>query len=283
MFAAVWFGSPHVPHKAAPEDLAVYAGHDKRMANFYGEITGMDRAVGRLRKELETMGIRDNTILWYCSDNGGLKEESTGGRGKKGSLYEGGVRVPSILEWPVRIKEPRTTSMTCVTSDIYPTLVELVGAKVANQPVLDGISLVGLLDGKIDKRPGGIGFWKKRGGEAHSANSQLMIELKEAQKEGREITPHTYGEDAGKIVKHYSLDDREGHATWLEWPWKLHQFGSAKGTKHGRFELYNLAKDPMEKTNLAEKEAERAKAMRTRLDVWQKSVIRSLNGDDYGG
>ena len=282
MFAVVWFGSPHVPHRAAPEDRAVYAEHDERMANFYGEITGLDRAVGRLRKELQTMGIRDNTVLWYCSDNGGLKEESTGGRGKKGSMYEGGMRVPAILEWPARLKKPRTTAMPCVTSDIYPTLVELVDAEVTRQPVLDGMSLVGLLEGKMDKRPGGIGFWQRRDAGLHTPHSRLLVELMEAQREGREITPHTHGEDAGKIVKQYSPDDREGHATWLEWPWKLHRLGSSnRKANYGKLELYNLAKDPMEKDDLAEEESNRAKAMHTRLDAWQKSVIRSLNGEDY--
>ena len=110
-----------------------------------GEITGMDRAFGKLRQELRTLGIHENTILWYCSDNGGLKNHgSTGGRSHKGSIYEGGLRVPAMIEYPAHISTPQNTSVPCNTSDIYPTLLEMVGVKMDNQPPLDGISLVSL-------------------------------------------------------------------------------------------------------------------------------------------
>jgi arylsulfatase A-like enzyme len=67
----------------------------------------MDRAFGKLRRELRTLGIHENTILWYCSDNGGLPGVgATGGRGHKGQIYEGGLRVPAFLEWPARVRKP---------------------------------------------------------------------------------------------------------------------------------------------------------------------------------
>ena len=65
--AVVWFGSPHAPHRAAEEDLKLYTDRPKKEAHFYGEITGMDRAFGKLRDALGDMGIRDKTVLWYCS------------------------------------------------------------------------------------------------------------------------------------------------------------------------------------------------------------------------
>jgi len=71
-FAVVWFGSPHGPHQAIEADRALYKNQSERLQNFYGEITGMDRAFGKLRRELRQLGIRENTLLWYCSDNGGL-------------------------------------------------------------------------------------------------------------------------------------------------------------------------------------------------------------------
>ncbi|MBN1489445.1 MAG: sulfatase-like hydrolase/transferase, partial [Phycisphaerae bacterium] len=61
-FAVVWFGSPHVPHKAAEADRAVYADQPKNRQDFYGEITGMDRAIGKLRSTLRTLGVQDNTL-----------------------------------------------------------------------------------------------------------------------------------------------------------------------------------------------------------------------------
>jgi len=118
-FAVVWFGSPHNPHKAIEQDRALYDDQDKKHQHFYGEITGLDRAMGKLRQELRTLDIHQNTVLWYCSDNGGLPNLSvTGGRKHKGSIYEGGLRVPAIIEWPARWPTPRTTDLPASTVDI---------------------------------------------------------------------------------------------------------------------------------------------------------------------
>ncbi len=159
--AVVWFGSPHNPHQAAEEYRQLYKDQPAGKANFLGEITGMDAAFGKLRDALGPLGIRENTILWYTSDNGALGVGSTGGlRGKKGSVYEGGLMVPAILEWPAVVKKPRVTDVRCNTSDIYPTLLDIVGVKMDDQPPLDGISLKPLIEGeKMDARPTPMGFW----------------------------------------------------------------------------------------------------------------------------
>jgi len=276
--AVVWFGSPHGPHRAVEQDRALYKDQAARSQHFYGEITGMDRAFGKLRKALRTLDIHENTILWYCSDNGGLRTESSGGRGRKGQIYEGGLRVPALLEWPARITKPRRTSVPCVTSDIYPTLLELVGVRVEKQPPLDGISLAGLLAGKMSKRPGAIGFWQYAAGGKSTPSAKLMAELLRSQQAGEKIDPHTYGKGAGKVTKQYPLDSFPGHAAWLEWPWKLHR---REGRGEVRFELYNLAADAMEAKDLASEQGDRVKAMSVALAAWQKSVVRSLNGEDY--
>ncbi len=276
--AVVWFGSPHGPHRAAERDRKLYADQPGRLPDFLGEITGMDRAFGKLRTELRTLGIRENTILWYCSDNGGLRTESTGGRGRKGQIYEGGLRVPGILEWPARIRKPRATDVPCVTSDIYPTLLELVGVRPAKQPPLDGISLVWLLAGKMKARPKPIGFWNHPTGGRSTPSKRLMAELLKAQQAGTEVSPHTFGRDAGKVTRQYPLDSFPGHAAWLDWPWKLHRI---EGKGRARFELYDLTRDPTEKNDLADAQADRARAMKAALEAWQKSVVRSLNGEDY--
>jgi arylsulfatase A-like enzyme len=140
--AVVWFGSPHLPHLAIERDRLLYEGHEEALQHFYGEITGMDRAFGKIRNALSDLGLRDNTILWYCSDNGGLPNVgSTGGRGHKGQIYEGGLRVPALLEWPARLDGSSTSSLPAVSSDIYPTLLEAAGVTIEHQPPLDGVPL----------------------------------------------------------------------------------------------------------------------------------------------
>jgi len=101
------------------------------------------------------MKIADDTMLWFCSDNGGAFPGSTGGLpGGKKWLTEGGTRVPGILEWPARVSEPFVTSVPACTMDFYPTVLDLLGIEVPDQiePV-DGISLLPLIDGKMDRRP----------------------------------------------------------------------------------------------------------------------------------
>ena len=86
--AVVWFGNPHVPHEALPADRRLYDGLPDSEQNYYGEISGIDRNVGRLRSALRELQVAENTLVWYCSDNGGAAgPRSTGNlRGSKGTL-----------------------------------------------------------------------------------------------------------------------------------------------------------------------------------------------------
>ena len=180
--AVVWFGSPHLPHRAAESDRVLYDQYEEQLQHFYGEITGMDRAFGMLRQELSDLGVRDNTILWYCSDNGGLPNiASTGGRGHKGQIYEGGLRVPAMLEWPDRIGKHRASSTPAVTSDIYPTLLDVAGVTIDNQPPLDGMSLAPIFYGAMRDRPTPIGFWQYPATGILTYSDAWLAELLEAQ------------------------------------------------------------------------------------------------------
>jgi arylsulfatase A-like enzyme len=279
--AVVWFGSPHGPHQAIEEDSALYADQKKNFQHFYGEITGMDRAFGKLRKRLQTLGIDKNTILWYCSDNGGLpRVGTTGGRANKGKVYEGGLRVPAILEWPARIPKPRVSKVPCNTSDIYPTLLEITGVRMKNQPPLDGISLVPLIESKMKTRPQPMGFWDHPTKGISTPSSKWMSELLEVQKAGIESSEtFRLRLEAGEITKQYPLDSFPGHAAWLDWPWKLHRIHSKKGDV--KFELYNLADDPTEQNDLVTRDTDRVNSMKSQLQTWLVSVVNSLNGRDY--
>lgn len=280
-FAFVCFGSPHLPHIADEQDKLLYPGQEEKLQNFYGEISGMDRAFGKLRSEIRKMNIHKNTILWYCSDNGGIKElSSTGGREHKGSIYEGGLRVPSILEWPKYIKHHRITKIPCNTSDIYPTLLEIAGVKINDQAVLDGISLLPLLKGEIKERPEPMGFWQYTTRGEKVASHAIMLELLNRQQSGDKSVDSTQLHlDAGEITEIYSTEVLPGHSAWLNWPFKFHRISDINGDI--KYELYNLEADPYEENNLVDKEINRVNSMKAELEKWQVSVVESLNGKDY--
>ncbi|NLS90914.1 MAG: sulfatase-like hydrolase/transferase [Planctomycetaceae bacterium] len=280
--AVVWFGSPHSPHQALDEDRQPYADLPAKDQNFLGEITGMDRAFGKLRAEIKNLGIRDNTILWYTSDNGALpKVGSSGGfRGNKGQIYEGGLLVPAIMEWPAVIKAPRMTYVRCNSSDIYPTVLDIVGVKVENQLPLDGISLKSLIEGKMPSRGRGMGFWDHPTPGISTPSAKWMADLLASQQAGAEPDdPEKLRLDAGQIKQTYPEDEFPGHATWIDGDWKLHRIVDKKGKL--KLELYNLADDRAEANDLAGAEPERVKQMKADLEAWLLSVVKSLNGEDY--
>jgi arylsulfatase A-like enzyme len=120
----------------------------------------MDRSMGYLRTYLQSTGQRSNSLVWYCGDNGTPPEAvaTVPFRAQKGSVYEGGIRVPGIIEWPAVIARPHSSDINTVTSDILPTLCELIGQPLPKRP-LDGISLRTLIAGDMQQRPTPIAFW----------------------------------------------------------------------------------------------------------------------------
>lgn len=280
--AVIWFGSPHVPHQALPEDLARYKDLPPAVQNYMGEVTAMDRAVGNLRRELRTLGIADNTLLWYTSDNGAAAPGSTGGlSGKKGNLLEGGIRVPAIIEWPARIIAPRTTDLPCSTVDIYPTVLDLVGVSVPNQPQpLDGVSLVPLLDSKMTERPKPLGFWVYPAPGSGVPAAKILAAVRKAQQAGdKDATGDQRDFKPEQLAEKYSADKLPGHAAWIDGRYKLHRMADKQG--NARYALYDLVADPKEKNDLAKAQPERLAKMQAELAAWQESVIGSLNGEDY--
>ena len=163
-FTVIWFGSPHSPWRATEDDRASFAPElDLASQHHHGELVAMDRSIGTLRSELRKLQIAEDTLLWFCSDNGGLPriEPSSVGplRGFKNSVYEGGLRVPAIIEWPSKIRQARITNYPAGTVDIFPTLVDLLGLSedVLGQPH-DGISLRPLMESDLQERPRPLGF-----------------------------------------------------------------------------------------------------------------------------
>ena len=281
--AVVWFGNPHSPHVAVDKFKKMYSDQPDGVAHFFGEITAMDAALEKMRSGLRNLGIADNTVLWYCSDNGSLPKGSSGGlRARKGSLYEGGIRVPAVLEWPARVKANRITDINANTSDIYPTLLELAGVALPkNQPRLDGISLAPLLRGEKQVRKQPMGFWTYHN-RGYGRHARRMLEaLRQEQLDGNQQP----AAPEGQIGHFHPADNLPGHSAWIEGDYKLHRIPVKKNATQFNYELYHLVNDPKESNNLLNEDksrlAKRFARMKADLVTWQQSVINSLNSRDY--
>ena len=128
---------------------------------YYGTISAMDEQVGRLWETLTLHEQDDNTLLWFCSDNGpefGTPGSSGPFRERKRSLYEGGVRVPAFVVWQDRITPGQKTDFPVVTSDYLPTILEMISVNHHLTRPFDGISIVKAIDGSQQRRNKPIGF-----------------------------------------------------------------------------------------------------------------------------
>ncbi len=149
--AVIWYGSPHDPFVAADRDVTEFEELDETSKQHYGELVAMDRSLGTLRKGLRELSIADDTLLWFCSDNGGLGNIRPSAvaplRGSKGTIYEGGLLVPAVLEWPDRIKSPAVVDSRAGTVDILPTVLDALALNelIPERP-LDGVSLMPVIE-----------------------------------------------------------------------------------------------------------------------------------------
>ena len=178
-FAVIWDGSPHDPWLANDNDKKSFQNLDQKSQNHYGELVAFDNNLGIFRKKLREMNVSNNTIIWFCSDNGGLKNiypETVGGlKGFKGSIWEGGIRVPAIIEWPLMIKKKQTTAYPASTMDIFPTIADIAQIdKVDMIQPIDGISLLPIINSNFEKREIKIPFRFKDKGALIDNNLKLI-------------------------------------------------------------------------------------------------------------
>jgi arylsulfatase A len=225
-FLNVWFHEPHEPVAAADEFLKLYPDEsnlDRR--HYYGDVSQMDHAVGRLLKYLDDRGLRDNTFVFFSSDNGPetllrykAANRSYGSpgplRGMKLHITEAGYRVPGIIRWPGHTKPGSVSAEPVCSVDLLPTVCAMTGIKPPADRALDGGSLLPLFEGKPIERPHPL-YW------------QFDF----------------------AISKPWVISLRDG-------PWKL-----LTNATLDKFELYNLADDTGEKKDLAADEPDRVKRM----------------------
>jgi arylsulfatase A-like enzyme len=199
-------------------------------------VEAMDQAVGKVLAKLDELGLRENTLVIFTSDNGGLSTSEgwpTSNlplRGGKGWLYEGGVREPLLVRWPAVVKPGRVIETPVSSPDLFPTLLEVAGKKPEAGQTLDGLSLVPLFRG--ESLPERALFWHY---------------------------PH-YGNQGGAP----GAAIRRGDWKLIEW------------FEDNRAELFNLKTDLGEQTDLSAKDPERMQKMRDELHAWQKQVGAKL-------
>lgn len=182
-FVVIWYGSPHAPMIANEADRAPFQNLPEKHQHHLGELKAMDRSIGALRNGLRQLGIARNTLLWFNSDNGGLPgygKETVGNlRGNKGTMYEGGLRVPGIMEWPAVIQKSRMTSFRAGTMDIFPTIAEAAALPLTSMlSPQDGISLMPLLKKQIAARPKPLFFHHQNRGVIIDGNYKLIAQNK---------------------------------------------------------------------------------------------------------
>ncbi len=235
--AYVAFNSPHYPMHAPQEYFERFAHiEDPQRRTQAAMVSKLDDCVGRILNELDRLGIRENTLIYFQSDNGPSVEQRNllddsnqkyhGGssgpfRGHKGSLFEGGVRVPAIMSWPGVVPEGRVCKEICITMDIFPTIAKLTGAELPQDRKIDGIDIFPVV--------------------TQNARS-----------------PHT--------ALHWKMGDQR---SVIDGDWKMVLNGRADFEPSGADPefLCNLTEDPCETTNLWEKNPEIVKKLKQKIEA----------------
>ena len=227
----------HIPLTSEPGLVAKYEQREKvppypSRADYAALVEELDASVGRLLDGLSALGLAENTLVAFVSDNGGLVHDQGGSiytsnaplRSEKGTLYEGGIRVPAIFRFPGKIPEGTECAVPAGTMDLAATFLEFAGVALPKGPeALDGVSLVPLLRGSVSD-------WKR---------DTLFWHL-----------PHYHHSTPASVV-------RQGD-------WKLIEF-----FEEGTLELYDLSKDPAESNNLAFDYPERVTELHAVLEKWR--------------
>jgi arylsulfatase A len=153
-FLYTCFHEPHEPIATDAKFSRDYPSDDPSFTAYYGNIAQMDAAFGRLMRALEERGLRDNTLIWFTSDNGPavtpMHPHGSAGvlRDKKGSLWEGGIRVPGLVRWPGRIRAGSVSDEPVSGVDFLPTVCAITEVKPPGERVLDGTNVLPVFEGK---------------------------------------------------------------------------------------------------------------------------------------
>ncbi|MGB6221926.1 sulfatase [Haloferula sp.] len=240
-FMHMAYYSVHSRIEAVPEFIDHYKGKPVN-APYASMIEKMDQGIGRILDELEKLGLKENTLVLFCSDNGALRNISSQKpyRSGKGSYFEGGIREPLVVRWPTVVPAGSTCDTPVIGTDFYPTFLAAAGIPKPSDKILDGVSMLPLLkeEGTIPDR---ALFW------------HFPIYLEKYVNQDYESHDSQFRTRPGSAL-------RMGK-------WKLHEY-----FEDGRIELYDLEADLGERNNLAQSHPEKASELHAVLNQWRKQL-----------
>ncbi len=276
-FLHLAYNCPHFPIEAPEDDVTPFRETGRftdNVSKLYGMMFNMDRNIGRLLETLDRRGLRDNTLVCFTSDNGpdfggsaetSLRRFNCNFNGHKGNTYEGGIRVPMILDWPDGLPRGREVDAMAHLTDWLPTLAAMCGVALPEDNLpLDGWDISPVLrgeDGKVNTRR----FWQWNRYYPYIGSNAAMRDGE--WKLVRPRAPQTNrGMDGSKDVE------------LRQEPWKFTEILPTPPREEISYgppsepELYNLANDPGEQHNLAKQEPERTSRMLSDLEAWFEEV-----------
>jgi len=258
LFLYVPFNAVHSPWQVPDEYVKPYAHLKGNRAIYAGMLACMDEAVGKISAAVDEAGIRDNTLFVFASDNGGPSPGTITDNGPlragKGTLYEGGTRVVAFATWQGKIKEGSVVKAPLHMVDWYPTLLKLAGASLEQKDPLDGLDAwPAITEGAPSPHDAILYNTTPSNGAIRMGDWKLVVR--------------------GNIG---ALAEMNGKAKGKK------SKGKKKGAEKAgdEIELFNLAEDPNEKTNLAAGQPEKVAELRARLDAYAAQALSPKSKPD---
>nr|WP_161792103.1 sulfatase-like hydrolase/transferase [Pedobacter glucosidilyticus] len=245
LFINLWLKDPHTPLAPSEKQMKPFTnkGLERDMEIYYSVLKDADYHIGRLLKALSQLGLDNNTLVIFSSDNGPanyaparIAGSTAGLKGRKTDLFNGGVNVPCIMRWPGRLPAYKVDSTTVLSLvDFLPTFAELTKKKLSDNHQFDGESFAKIFDNEVFKRTKAL-YWEWKfpyqGNDIFRQNSWVSSAIMDAN-------------------------------------WKL-----LADEARGRIELYDIPNDPYERNNLVETHPEKAKELLNKWNEWKIKLPR---------
>ena len=242
-FVYLPLNAPHTPLEVPDRYTENYRamGLDDATSRVYGMVENIDDNFGHLLERLDELGLRENTVVLFLTDNGAQQARYNAGfRGRKSQVYEGGIRVPCFLQWPAEFNEPDEIDTLAAHIDLLPTLLDFAGVRPQLRHPLDGRSLRPVLNGLAAD-------WPER---------TICFQVH------RGLAPRRYQNFAAVSQRHKLVG----------YPGTFAKEDLVADAANPVLELYDLKTDPGEKTDLAVREPGLVKRFRAVYDAWFDSV-----------